>query len=154
MYLENPRAVFGVFLDSLYGAEPAWAATTLLTIYGVYCLQDKHLVAALAAATLEQVATREVVVGDIVGLAGVEEAMVTCHPGFVVAVEAAVQRRVGRVVEKLDKSLAELEGTWITRLPEVSRPTPGRPCNQSAQFSIQVKLKTKTNMATFKVTSS
>ena len=53
--MTSPRAVFGVFLDTLYGLEPAWAATSLLTLYGVYCLQDKHLVAAMAAATLEQV---------------------------------------------------------------------------------------------------
>ena len=90
--MTSPRAVFGVFLDTLYGLEPAWAATSLLTLYGVYCLQDKHLVAAMAAATLEQVAARKVAVGDIVGLA-----------------EAAVERRVGRVVGKLEKGIADLE---------------------------------------------
>ena len=107
--MTSPRAVFGVFLDTLYGLEPAWAATSLLTLYGVYCLQDKHLVAAMAAATLEQVAARKVAVGDIVGLAEVEESLATSHPAFVEAVEAAVERRVGRVVGKLEKGIADLE---------------------------------------------
>merc|ERR1719500_704982 len=88
--VDHSRAVFGLFLDTLYGVEPAWATTSLLTIYGMYCLQDKHLVTALAAATLEQVAAREVAAEDIRGLAEVKEAIATCHPNFVAAVETAV----------------------------------------------------------------